>query len=65
MGLWAKYIFCNNIYWEISAGHLNVLGSVCVFQCLAVACLINWPRGYRTFFMLNSNEHEIFPAHKC
>ena len=25
----------------------------------------NWPRGYKTFFMLNSTEHEIFPAHKC
>ena len=24
-----------------------------------------WPRGNRTFFMLNSTVHEIFPAHKC
>ena len=23
------------------------------------------PRGYKTFFMHNSTEHEIFPAHKC
>ena len=23
------------------------------------------PRGDKTFFMLNLNEHEIFPAHKC
>ena len=22
-------------------------------------------RGYKTFSMLNSTEHEIFPAHKC
>ena len=22
-------------------------------------------RGYKTFFMLNSVEHEIYPAHKC
>ena len=22
-------------------------------------------RGYKTFFMLNSPEHEIYPAHKC
>ena len=22
-------------------------------------------RGYKTFFMLNSIEHEIFPAHRC
>ena len=24
-----------------------------------------WPRGYKTFFMLNSIEYEFFPAHKC
>ena len=24
-----------------------------------------WPRGYKTFFMLNSAEPEIYPAHKC
>ena len=23
------------------------------------------PRGYKTFSMLNSAEHEIYPAHKC
>ena len=27
------------------------------------AC-IAWPRGYKTFFMLNSAEHEISNAHK-
>ena len=24
-----------------------------------------WPRGFKTVFMLNSTEHEIYPAHKC
>ena len=24
-----------------------------------------WPRGYKTFFVLNSAEHEIYPAQKC
>ena len=24
----------------------------------------SWPRGYETFFMLNSAEHEIFSANK-
>ena len=23
------------------------------------------PQGYKTFSMLNSAEHEIYPAHKC
>ena len=30
-----------------------------------ISCFLSWPRGYKTFFMLNSTEHEIFPAHKC
>ena len=25
----------------------------------------DWPRGYKTFFMLKSAENEIDPAHKC
>ena len=24
-----------------------------------------WPQGYKTYLMLNSIEHEIYPAHKC
>ena len=36
--------------------------SSCI-RSLPVTCL--WPRGYRTFFMLNLAEHEIYPAHKC
>ena len=32
---------------------------------LALMCVCaNWPRGYKTFFMLNSAEHEIFSANK-
>ena len=31
------------------------------FQALTFAR----PRGYKTFCMLNSAEHEIYPAHKC
>ena len=27
--------------------------------------LLTRARGYKTFFMLNSIEHEIFPAHRC
>ena len=25
--------------------------------------LVAWPQGYKTFSMLNSAEHEIYPAH--
>ena len=24
-----------------------------------------WPWGYKTYFVLNSAEHKINPAHKC
>ena len=24
------------------------------------SCILSWPRGYKTFFMLNSAENEIF-----
>ena len=27
--------------------------------------LETWPQGYKTFFTLNSAEHEIYPAHTC
>ena len=26
---------------------------------------MSWPRGYKTIFVLNSAEIEIYPAHKC
>ena len=30
-----------------------------------IAVVKKMPSGYKTFFMLNSAEHEIHPAHKC
>ena len=38
-------------YYVLSFFPLDVLGEI-------------WPRGYKTFFMLNSTEHEILKAHK-
>ena len=29
-----------------------------------ILTIFAWPRGYKTFSMLNSAEHEILPAHK-
>ena len=28
------------------------------------SCSETWPRGYETFFMLNSTEHQLSTAHK-
>ena len=36
-----------------------------VRETTACLALLTRPRGYKTFFMLNSTEHEIFPARKC
>ena len=33
--------------------------------CFNTILYCTWPRGYKTFFMLNSTEHEFFPALKC
>ena len=50
---------------------VNVYQSVCVIfpfwfgeWDVGFDCINSWPRGYKTFFMLNSTEHEIFPANK-
>ena len=32
-------------------------------SCAAGMCWA-WPKGYKTLFVLNSTEHEIYPAHK-
>ena len=44
-----------------------VCGEVpCAFTSLAIILLRReLPLGYKTFFMLNSAEHKIDPAHKC
>ena len=26
---------------------------------------LSWPKGYDTFFLLNSTEHKIYHVHKC
>ena len=36
-----------------------------LFASLSVRVLKFWPRVYKTFFHINSAEHEIYPAHKC
>ena len=37
----------------------------CLLGCQATTQTNIWPRGYKTFFMLNSAETKIYPAHKC
>ena len=46
------FVLCRVCVWLLNVGFL----CVCFF--------LSWPRGYKTFFMLNSAEHEIFSANK-
>ena len=57
-------------YWYRSASANSAHSNYSMSALLPNLCnmMINcWarPRGYKTFFMLNSNKHVIFPAHKC
>ena len=47
--------------WDRTCDHLCCGYGVCG---LKVKLFLAWPRGYKTFFMLNSTEHEISTAHK-
>ena len=47
------YFTVVNLY--IYCGSLGLLSPIRIVR----------PRGYKTFFMLNSTEYENFPAHKC
>ena len=40
------------------------LGSVHYCDWPVYISIKAWPKGYKTFFMLNSTEHEISTAHK-
>ena len=69
------------ILFELNFSKLDIkvsaFGPECPMQYCAIlskflkACKIflkddeHWPRGYKTFFMLNSAEHENYPANKC
>ena len=45
---------------------VHILGhSVFCIAEIWVNDMVIWPRGYKTFFMLDSAELEIYPAHKC
>ena len=35
------------------------------YKTLVNARELAWLLGYKTFFILKSAEHEIYPAHKC
>ena len=54
-----------DIPWMLSM-HVESIGKLSCFSVIFYKeDQLSRPRGYKTFFMLNSVEHEIFPAHKC
>ena len=45
-----------------------MFGTSCIaywHQSHCIQDFLTRPRGYKTFFMLNSTDHEIYHAHKC
>ena len=73
-GLTCSALVCD-VYCEFVTSHLvswNRCGT-CLYRFLIFAVFLTliqiwpdkaWPRGYKTFFMLHSTEHEISTAHK-
>ena len=60
------YLGKSCLFGLLCVSFVNVYQFVCVLLSLLVLrleCWI-WPRGYKTFFMLNLVEHEILNAHK-
>ena len=53
--LFRQIIGCLRDTWVHICTHVHVFLPFC----------FTWPQGCKTFSMLNSAEHEIFPAHKC
>ena len=45
----------------------SMFNLVMAMHCACAVCVLRyeiaWPRGYKTFFILDSAEHEIYPAH--
>ena len=57
------------VHSTLNTGHLALLETYAwitreLLQAYVI-CTHTRPRGYKTFFVLNSAEHEIYPAHKC
>ena len=67
----SMFIWTNNLTKLSDKIKMNVYTFSESNSCHIHFCLLtmgdnsNRARGYKTFFMLNSTEHEIFPAHKC
>ena len=62
-------IFLLQKFSVLNASH--IYGKFMRYLHWLLACMLlfllpcTWPRGYKTFFMLNSAETKIYPAHKC
>ena len=63
MGGFEKRLFFPEQIFTVNS---EILGRVSFLHLRNFSCFSHtWPRGHKTFVMLNSAEHEIDPAHKC
>ena len=56
----ATFQYSRNFHSRVS----SPMGGVTVVRNNSADSHATWPRGYKTFFMLNSTEHEILTSHK-
>ena len=52
------------LYQTLKVYVCNAMFFLCIFSPFSQGKRRFWPRGYKTFFVLNSIEHEILNAHK-
>ena len=57
----AKFVVCYSCDWRFKLNKCMLTPKLMG----AATKLLNRSRGYKTFSMLNSAEHEVYPAHKC
>ena len=50
---------------KLATREISNFKTVSVAEQAGLGMNVDRPRGYKTFTMLNSAEHQIYPAHKC
>ena len=60
----SKFFCISSFISQLDAAGKTVNISIYYIVHLMTQAEQSWPRGYKTFFILNSSEHEILNAHK-
>ena len=59
-----KLLPLSNVYSLNKGYYTKSISILCVYhQLVHCSKYLTWPRGFKTFFMFDSVEHDIFPVH--